>query len=97
MKSVPETGKAYAENFDSQDEFHNKLQDMCNSHGRGTVSAIVWDVKAGRNDIWCGMVICQLQYGMSARAFSVVACPGAYSVRVFGTVWKVKSDYFDPF
>ena len=82
------------ENYDHLDGFHRLLSAINANFGAGDPIGIVWSTTDTGN-IRTGMVICQLQYGMSAKRFKVVVEDGEYTLKFLGKVRHVKSDYFE--
>ncbi len=80
----------------SGDEFHSLIQMMVSAYGRGTPVGIVWDENADatRRRVLFGMVVCQLQYGMTAYHFRVLTVSNGFSLHMLKHTKSVVSDYF---
>jgi hypothetical protein len=85
------------ESYDIADRFHNVLQEQNSKFGKGAVVGVVWGDTPLPENMTSGLVICQLQYGMVARAFHVTHTPTGYILRFLGRRRKVVGDYFIPF
>lgn len=77
------------------DEFHDTLQAMNAACDSGRVVSITWSTEPLQAGYRAGVAVRQLQYGMSARAFTVYTKPGEFTLRFAGRQKRVVSDYFD--
>lgn len=76
------------------DEFHDAVASMVANYGRGEAVAIVWTSAVG---VQGGMVVSQLQYGMTAYSFHLETCPGGFTLCMLGRKKAIRSDYFEEF